>query len=156
MHQTLWPSLSGTHPRILDFDIIPGMSSGNHQRVSSETSKTKIPSDDMLHLLFDRHFYTNRLAASWERTVLVWTDPEGTEPQTWEALVLCNRITWPLKPRHYEGELVQTQHLVSRGWVSNHKTFWLQTLNETWQVPKPTLNACSDSNPKIRYFLFIS
>lgn len=64
-------------------------------RVSTETSNTEIPSDNMLHLLFDRQFYTNTLTASWERTLLVWIAPRGAE--------LSSKITWPMKPRHDGG-----------------------------------------------------
>lgn len=86
-------------PFILEFHNIPGMTSGNHQGASTETSNTELLSDDMLHPLFDRQFHTNRLTASWERTVLVWTAPEGTE--LWQHG--CS--AW-LKPRYDEGEVV--------------------------------------------------
>lgn len=62
--ENLPPSLTfpvWSTPLTLELQNVPGMLSGNHQRASAETRNTEIPSEDMLHLLFDRQLYTNRL-----------------------------------------------------------------------------------------------
>lgn len=70
----------------MELHNIPGMTSGNHQRVSTETSNTKILLYDMLHLLTDLNKQTHSIM---REDSLVRTVPKGIEPQPLTEILLC-------------------------------------------------------------------